>query len=235
MNYIGVYAFSGLVQTKSFETPIYVGSSKDVEGRYYKHQSSLELDSHPNLPLLHYLKKYGAENLVFLGLEETEKTKEDLLRAEQKYIDYYGIAANKEAFNILPTAGSILGHKRGPLSEEQKAYLRSISMGEDNHFYGKNHDLKAKFKMRDFQRDRKLPDETKLKMSEARIGEKNPMWGKKGVKIGPKTYYFFDPDGNKREIFNLEKFCRDNELSSGSMRLLNKNRLSEYKGWKKYE
>ncbi len=44
---------------------------------------------------------------------------------------------------------------------------------------------------------------------------------------------FVDPQGNAVSIYNLEKFCRENHLDSGSLRRLAKgnSKLKSYKGW----
>lgn len=50
-----------------------------------------------------------------------------------------------------------------------------------------------------------------------------------------KHYKFVDPYGEVREIFNMRKFCRANDLHDGSMIAVNKGRQKHHKGWTKYE
>lgn len=46
-----------------------------------------------------------------------------------------------------------------------------------------------------------------------------------------KSFKFIDPGGNVVDIFNLERFCRENDLSSPSMRKVNSGKYSNHKGW----
>lgn len=179
-NGCGIYGFSGLVQTESFKTPIYVGSAIDEKYRITQsHMHHIENKTHPNKPLLNYIYKYGLENIVIFELEKAEPIKESLLKIEQKYIDYYGVAYKGEAFNILPTAGSTLGRKlseetirkmkKKVCSEETKRKLSENAktwVGEKNPFYGKKHTDASK---------KIISEKLKGKMA----GEKNPNYGKK--------------------------------------------------------
>jgi hypothetical protein len=63
-------------------------------------------------------------------------------------------------------------------------------MGENNPFYGKHHTDESKQNISDsliesnaglavhFNKGRKMSDETRIRMSESRMGDKNPMFGK---------------------------------------------------------
>lgn len=46
-----------------------------------------------------------------------------------------------------------------------------------------------------------------------------------------KSYRFKDPDGTVVEVFNLSKFCRENNLSNGSMYHLIAGKYKHHKGW----
>lgn len=50
-----------------------------------------------------------------------------------------------------------------------------------------------------------------------------------------KSYKFIDPNGEVREVFNLRKFCRANNLHSGCMSDVNKGKQKQHKGWTKFE
>lgn len=49
-----------------------------------------------------------------------------------------------------------------------------------------------------------------------------------------KTYKFVSPSGEVVEIFNLQKFCRDNNLTSANMNKVYKGERKQHKGWTKY-
>lgn len=46
-----------------------------------------------------------------------------------------------------------------------------------------------------------------------------------------KHYVFISPDGDVTEVFNLSKFCKDNNLSNGSMYHLMSGKYKQCKGW----
>jgi hypothetical protein len=47
-----------------------------------------------------------------------------------------------------------------------------------------------------------------------------------------KHYCFISPDGEKVEFFNLNQFCRDNDLSAGHMCNVSKGSRNHHKGWR---
>ena len=61
----------------------------------------------------------------------------------------------------------------------QKALARNMS-GENNPFYGKRHTEDTLAKMR----SKRFSNETRARMSESHMGEKNPMYGKPGTRKG---------------------------------------------------
>jgi hypothetical protein len=48
-----------------------------------------------------------------------------------------------------------------------------------------------------------------------------------------KHYSFISPDGEKVEFFNLNQFCRDNDLSAGQMCNVANGKRNHHKGWTK--
>jgi hypothetical protein len=73
-------------------------------------------------------------------------------------------------------------------------------------------------------------------MSELLSGENNPMFGKKYpehlVNQRSKKYYFVSC-GEKIEVFNLRKFCRENGLDQGAMTRVNTGKQIQHKGFSK--
>jgi len=47
-----------------------------------------------------------------------------------------------------------------------------------------------------------------------------------------KTYTFIDPDGNDVTVFNLDKFCRENNLCLGSLNKVAKGERNSCYGWR---
>jgi group I intron endonuclease len=227
-NACGTYGVSGLIQTESFKTPIYIGSAGDIKKRLvYEHISELSGNVHANKPLQNYFNKYGMENLVFFHLESCAK--EDLLRTEQKYIDYYGIAKDGMAFNICPIAGKpprdseitieqrAVRKKRKAMSEETKSKIRKSNIGK------------------------KRTLETRLRISEANKGEKNPMWSqtrspetiKKFIEARSKEFMIMSPSGEIIKGKNLNAFAKENHLDPSDLRRVIKGEQLHCKQWRR--
>ena len=83
----------------------------------------------------------------------------------------------------------------------------------------------------------KHTEEHKKYMSELLKRENNPMFGKKHsehlVFQRSKKYYFVC-GGEKLEVFNLRKFCRDNLLDQGAMTRVNSGKQINHKGYSKW-
>ena len=45
------------------------------------------------------------------------------------------------------------------------------------------------------------------------------------------TFYFRNPDGEDITVFNLQKFCRDNNLSVGNMHMVFDGKRNIHKGY----
>jgi len=89
--------------------------------------------------------KNGEENFTFVVIEIIEDENK-LTEREQYWIDTLD-ATNKEiAYNICPTANSMLGYKH---SEDTINKLKKYK-GELSPFYGKNHTDEAKNKIREY-------------------------------------------------------------------------------------
>jgi len=56
-----------------------------------------------------------------------------------------------------------------------------------------------------------------------------------GIKCAAKNYKVINPEGKVVAVYNMLKFCIDNNLSYSSMRRLAKGLIKQYKGWTKYE
>jgi len=61
-------------------------------------------------------------------------------------------------------------------SDESRQKISAANSGEQNSQYGKHHSDEERLKLSIALKGRKLTDETKLKMSNSRKGEKNPLW-----------------------------------------------------------
>ena len=177
----GVYQITNITNKK-----IYVGSSKNLKQRFNDHKKLLRHNKHPNNHLQSAWVKYGENNFIFEIIEFT--TNENLLIREQYYIDLLSSYDNKIGYNLSKTAGNNLGYKfseeskikiskskinfelQNELKEKVKninnVYLNfekntKLNVDVNNPFYNKTHSLESKEKMR-----------------LAKLGDKNPNYGK---------------------------------------------------------
>ena len=100
---------------------LYVGSAVSMHYRWNKHRSDLRRGVHHSPKLQNAWNTYGEEAFVFSPLLVCEPA--DLVMYEQRALD--GFDAARTGLNLCPTAQSVLGYKRGALSEEHKAKLRA--------------------------------------------------------------------------------------------------------------
>jgi group I intron endonuclease len=240
-NACGIYGISGLQQTESFETPIYVGSTENLKKRLdVEHFGDLRRSEHPNAPLQNYFNKYGLENLVFLRLEICFK--EDLLKTEQKYIDYYGVAEDRKAFNIARDAKSPMLGRKFPYAKREKHSKDTIEkMSISRKKYWENPENKNKLIER-LKRNgnpmsgKKVSEETRQKMREAAKNRPNRNVDyKKIAEKNSKEFSLVDPHGNIYHGKNMTKFSQENNLDLSNIAKLVKGKKNIYKGWKRYE
>jgi hypothetical protein len=55
------------------------------------------------------------------------------------------------------------------------------------------------------------------------------------IKGNARNWLVSNPDGEEFEVYNLEQYCRENNLHAGHLREVSKGKLLQYKGWKCYE
>lgn len=103
----GIYAITCSVTGK-----MYVGSSRDMQQRWWSHQSNLRRNKGGNTPLQNSWNKYGEAAFIFSVLEVVENI-DDLIPREQYYIDTL-----KPALNLRPIAHSNRGYHPKPESVE---------------------------------------------------------------------------------------------------------------------
>lgn len=110
MNYkVGVYKIENRENGK-----VYIGSSVEIERRFYKHKLMLDSDKHQNIHLQRAWNKYGKDKFDFLVLLNCEK--DDLLLYEQRAINEFESYKSKKGYNI-----------------------RKDILGQEERVYGNNH------------------------------------------------------------------------------------------------
>lgn len=169
----GIYMWTNIESGK-----IYVGSAFNITERMYNYFSIRHLERHKTSYINNALRLYGYSAFSFSILEIidiTDLSKEEarklILEREQYYLDFIFSLDDPNTYNILPIAGSRLGARHSVES------IIKMS-GENNHMFGKL-----------------VSEETITKMSEAKGGTNNPMFGRVGDKNpSSKKVYVYDKD-----------------------------------------
>lgn len=154
----GIYKIESLIHPER----VYVGSAIDLSKRKNTHFEELRKNKHSNKRLQNHYNKYGKEDLIYSPIHCC--LKDELIIAEQFFIDSY-----RPFFNICKVAGSCLGIKHSPEAVEKN---RQSKLGKKTGPCSEE----RKRKIREWNTGRKMTDEDKKKMSDARKG-KSP-WNK---------------------------------------------------------
>jgi group I intron endonuclease len=117
----GIYGFVCKTTGK-----LYIGSSINLSDRLYRHIKG----TRSNVKLQNAINKYNLHDFIFIVFEYCQP--EDLIFREQIYID-----SLKPEYNILKTAGSLLGFKHSADS-----IAKMSRSGESNPFFRKTHSQK---------------------------------------------------------------------------------------------
>jgi len=137
---------SGVYQIKNIVNgKLYIGSSNNIAKRWISHKCLLENKKHKNKYLISAWHKYGRNSFIFSIIEYVEIDK--LIEREQYYIDYYNTSDRNFGYNLAPNAGRTAGCV---FSKETRIKM-SISATKRP----------------------PISEETKLKLSIARLGNKN--------------------------------------------------------------
>jgi len=104
LNYLG-YKVSGIYKiTNKVTKDFYIGSSKGMRFRIYKHKSKLLNGNHPNKHLQSSFNKHKIENFKVEVIEYCDLNK--LIKSEQYWIDTL-----KPKYNKCKIAGNTIGYK----------------------------------------------------------------------------------------------------------------------------
>jgi group I intron endonuclease len=163
----GIYRIKNTANGK-----FYIGSSVNIEYRYYMHLFLLRHNRHCNNYLQNAFIKYGEDAFVLDIMRACAK--EDLIKLEQYYMDIL-----HPEYNLLPFAGRSTGYIR---SEEYRAKLSMAAKGNKN-LLGYHHTEEARRKIAEASKGNKnllgyhFSEESKQKISIAN----------KGMPVSPET------------------------------------------------
>ena len=210
----GIYKLTNTVSGK-----VYIGQSENLNNREWCHFYRLKRGEHHNEILQHSYNKHGESSFVFEILEHTE----NLDNRESYWLNEYGGVSSKDTYNMKdPLTNEYCDYTKKKIrkkflgvdnpnygnrwSEEQKENLskkiRGLSWEER---LGKEKARKAKKKLSKSQKGRKHSDETKEKIRQHNVGEKNPAYGKGDRQRGEKNPAYGKPSHKRKPIVKLNK------------------------------
>ncbi|MCY1389902.1 group I intron endonuclease [compost metagenome] len=131
---------------------VYIGSSNNIRRRWQSHMGFLRRGNHSNSNLQDAFDRFGAESFSYDVMEECELF--ELREREQYHLDCK-IQAGDPVFNI---------------SEYTDCSMRG-RCGEQNPFFGRQHNEKTKSLLSQKNKGRKLSDAVRRKMSASKIGK----------------------------------------------------------------
>ncbi|AVZ44979.1 hypothetical protein [Escherichia phage EP75] len=126
--------------------------------------------------------------------------------------------------------------------ELQRIYKSRGFPGERNFWFGKNrsgeNNSRFGYVMEQETKD-KIRNSNKKRVESGLVDYSNckgPITkeGKNAIsQANSREFKFVNPEGNLVTVINLSKFCKENELSEGSMRHVHNGRNIQHKGWRK--
>lgn len=161
------------------------------------------------------IKKYGWDSFQW-EIVQNNIPEKYLGEIEQFYIFLF------DAFNN--GYNSTIGGEDNPMNyQECRNKIREKAKGEGNPFYGKHHSEK-----------------TKKIIADKGTGNSNPFYGKHHTKetklktadANSKWYKITKPNGDVEIIKNLNKYCRDNNLSQSGMANVSIGNQSHHRKYK---
>jgi group I intron endonuclease len=110
----------------------YVGSSRNIVGRWKRHKKGLNDNKHPNKHLLSAWNKYGEQSFIFEIIKEVQ-TDTEAVELEQHIIDEYfdtGVLYNKSKIAKLSTAQAIEKNKNKHTGTHKKHIYTKEQIGK---------------------------------------------------------------------------------------------------------
>lgn len=133
----GIYKITNLVNGK-----FYIGSSKDIDWRWYCHKLYLTNKKHDNPKFQNAWNKHGGNKFTFEIIEEVND-ENLLLEREQYYLTSLKPYERNVGYNICPKAEGGDNITHNPNRDDFIKKMTIINTGESNGMYGKHHSNKT--------------------------------------------------------------------------------------------
>ena len=204
---------------------VYVGQTiHTLEIRWKQHIRDAK--NRPKYPFHNAIKKYGPEGFIGFVLCECI-TQEEMDEKEVFYTNFYRAWKDQEGYCCKA------GQGKGTVSEETRHKLKERNLKGENHpLWGIPVPEERKKRIAESNKGQKRSLQAKENMSKAQMGRK---WTKEAIEkrtaSQAKTWHLISPKGEKITVFNLNKFCKENGLSSGRMSDVANGKQTHHKGW----
>lgn len=182
-----------------------------------------------------FLKEYKSRPEDFTRQIIAMGNYKDMYFFETKILKLENVIDNDNYYNIAMNNGYF--KNRGlPLSEEHKSKISEKVRGKNHPFYGKKHSEESRLRMSLSRKKYMIENDDNM------CGENHPMWNRSHTEEHKKNiskslsgkkrsaeaiknaghgrsgcYLIIFPTGEQKEIKNLAKFCRENNLHISNM------------------
>jgi group I intron endonuclease len=233
MNKVGIYKITNKINGK-----FYIGSSKQIERRWWEHQNDLNKNKHVNQKLQSAWSQHGSNEFEFTIIETVDESQ--LLIREQFYLDTF--KPHLIGYNISDTASGGDNFTNNPNKEDIRQRLSDLNLEYKNPMFGKNHSPEAIEKQKNAASGRytlewfisRYGEEGGLTMynqRNQRLKDRDINYvydnGLKGTKKGAMSQEMRDKISETKRMFKQNKQQFMNELQSG---LFTNKQLSEKYG-----
>lgn len=211
-----IYLWTNLINGKT-----YVGQTQNFYNRVMQYKRGN--DKHRVIG--HALLKYGFDNFD-ISILEKDVSLDNLDEREQYWIDYYHCCDRKIGYNICKEAGTTRGCKhteetKAKMSKKRKQFFKEhpdALSGENNPQYGKSLLMETKIKMSESRMGNQnakgsrwsMTEEQKSKISQAMKGKKNCL----GRKLSQETKNKI-AEGNRGRVVSEETKEKISEANKG--------------------
>lgn len=212
--------FSGIYQIRCKRNgKIYVGSAVNLRTRWDAHRRELRQGAHRNPHLQHAWKLLGEASFELVVLEYVGR--EQLLEAEQRWIDQTGCTDRRLGFNVkreATTSGKGIGRIWSGFRDPAGNPVTIVGLAD---FCGR-HAL-------DYRSMHRLATGTSKLKSYKGWTHSNSIRKRDYIKV---HHGFIDPAGRRMApIRNLAAFCRNRGLDPTHMVAVAKGRILSHRGW----
>lgn len=208
---------------------VYIGSSKNIKRREYRHWSELKDNCHANIYLQNAYNKYGKDSFRFEILYKCDNSK--LRQEEQDELSRFIIGDNINhdfCYNILIDCASPSAKGRKH-NDETKAKIGAANKGMKW-----SEELRKKHSELMRGKHLKHSQETKIKIGASNKGMKRSDESITNM-ITAQTKYiyrFVSPDGSIIQDESVKRLCRKYNLTNSAAYAVVSGKVKHTKGWR---